>query len=329
MKEYNPENGTYQNMEVDPETKEVHYGKLNPREEKIFYKFKNVKQWHLFSKWWFWVICAVVLIAPWVVIVGIHHYDLNNKTIDDGQVKQVVEEVREVVREEVSDNNAGTITIMDSSSVGDAYTEILDTMFQEHQLHIYKVHYGIPELYVCDSTDIDTNDMNIVFAAQAAEYNKQKPREICGLFINKGEVLATGSRHKEGFCAIIDHNITLGAGKNTSLSEEAINGEGYFFRNPPLVVNGIAQERANNATDFRRALCNINNEIVYIVCDEKMSLTDFAQLLSDFGVITAVNMMGSKGAVGFCRNQEGKLQQWGKNSHSDYTNINYLIWKKK
>lgn len=329
MKEYDPENGTYQNMEVDPETKEVHYGELNPQEDKIVYKFKQIKQWHLFSKWWFWVICAVVVIVPWAVVIVVHHHDSLAKKLDKKEITQVVEETLKEVKSEEIDNNAGTLTIIDSSAKGDAYTEMIDTMFQEHQLHIYHVRYGIPELYVCDSTNIDTSDMNIVFAAQAAEYSKEEPRKICGFFIKDGEILATGNQSKEGFCAIINHNISLGAGKNTPLFEEAINEKGDFFRNPPLVVNGIPQKSDKKQSGYRRALCSYNNEIVYIVCDEKMSLTDFAKLLSDFGVVTAVNMMGSLGAICFCRDQEGKFYYRGVNNYDTYENVNYLIWKKK
>lgn len=326
MKEYDPESGTYQNMEVDPETKEVHYGELNPQEDKIVYKFKQIKQWHLFSKWWFWVICAVVVIAPWVVVLFIQECITNDvqTQMDEGRSK-----IADPIIAVITDRNAGTLTIIDSSAKGDAYTEMIDTMFQEHQLHIYHVRYGIPELYVCDSTNIDTSDMNIVFAAQAAEYSKEEPRKICGFFIKDGEILATGNQSKEGFCAIINHNISLGAGKNTPLFEEAINEKGDFFRNPPLVVNGIPQKSDKKQSGYRRALCSYNNEIVYIVCDEKMSLTDFAKLLSDFGVVTAVNMMGSLGAICFCRDQEGKFYYRGVNNYDTYENVNYLIWKKK
>lgn len=332
MKEYDPESGTYQNMEVDPETKEVHYGELNPQEDKIVYKFKQIKQWHLFSKWWFWVICAVVVIAPWAVVLGIHlvsSEEVKEKEQKVENLKNKVASLENQVDNLKADENAGTLTIMDSSRVGDAYTEIIDTVFQDHHLHIYKVHYGIPELYVCDSTNIDTSDMNIVFAAQAAEYSKEEPRKICGFFIKDGGILATGNQSKEGFCAIINHNISLGAGKNTPLFEEAINEKGDFFRNPPLVVNGIAQKSNIKHSGYRRALCSYNNEIVYIVCDEKMTLTDFAQLLSDFGVVTAVNMMGSLGAICFCRDQEGKFYYRGVNNYDTYENVNYLIWKKK
>lgn len=332
MKEYDPESGTYQNMEVDPETKEVHYGELNPNEDKIVYKFNKITHLPLFSKWWFWVICAVVVIAPWVVVLVVHLPDSSDEKSDPKEItKEVVKEAVKEVKSEEIDNNAGTLTIIDSSAKGDAYTEMIDTMFQEHQLHIYHVRYGIPELYVCDSVNIDTNDMNIVFAAQAAEYSKDpnQPKKLLGLFIKDGEILATGSKSKEGFCAIINHNISLGAGKTTPLSEEAINEKGDFFRNPPLVVNGIAQKSNIKHSGYRRALCSYNNEIVYIVCDEKMTLTDFAQLLSDFGVVTAVNMMGSLGAICFCRDQEGKLHYQGVNKYDTYESVNYLIWKKK
>lgn len=331
MKEYDPESGTYQNVEIDPKTKEVRYGEVNPDEEEIVYKFKKIKDLRsrLHHKWWFWCICAFVLIAPWIVVLAIQHHNSLEQKLNKKEVKEVVKEIVKDVKEEVPDNNAGTLTIMDSSKNGDAYTVIIDTVYNGHQLHLYNVRYGIPELYVCDSTDIDSTDRNIVFAARAADFGKE--RELLGFFINKGEILATGSKNKEGFCAIINHNITLGAGKTTPLLEQAINEGGYFFRNPPLVVNGIPQELTQIGTtpNSRRALCSFNNEIVYIACDDQMTLTEFAQLLSDFGVVTAVNMVGSKGGHGFCRDQDGALHHWGVNRYANYKNVNYLVWKKK
>ena len=330
MKEYDPKNGTYKNTEIDPETKEIRYGECNSKEEKIFYKFQKVKQWRLYSKWWFWVICAIVLIAPWGVVIAVHLLDTKEKSLNQEQIQQVAEKVKEVVIEDKLSENAETITIMDSSFVGDAYTEIVDTMFQERQLRIYKVHYGIPELYVCDSTDIDINDSNIIFAARAADFDKGAGHSILGLFINKGEILATGSEHKEGFCAIIEGNITLGVAQSTPFFEQVIDKSGYFFRNAPLIFNGVAcqYEGEHNQSTTRRALCAYHNEIVFITA-ENTTMTEFINILYNFGVQNAIYMVGSRGGNGFCRDSEGKLYTWGVSRYSNYKNVNYLIWKKK
>lgn len=327
MKEYDPENGTYQNVEVDPQTKEVHYGELNPKEDKIVYKFKNIKQFHLFSKWWFWMICAIVLITPWIVVLFINN---NNDRIND-EFQNKMNEVNakiDTIIEPITNQNAGTLTIMDSSSVAEAYTEIIDTTFNGHKLNIYKVHYGIPELYVCDSTNIDTSDVNIVFAARAADIAKGD-RSLLGLFIYKGEILATGSNHKEGFCAIVDSNITLGIAESTPLFEQVVEKKGYFFRNAPLISNGASCQYIDkyNQPTTRHALCAYKNEIVFITV-EKTTMTDFIELLHDFKVDNAIYMVGSTG-YGFCRDQEGKLHDWGKDNVPSFKNFNYLIWKKK
>lgn len=322
MKEYDPENGTYQNVEVDPETKEVHYGELNPDEDKIVYKFKKIKHLHLFSKWWFWVICAVIVIVPWMVVLVIHHHDSQTQKLDKKEVKEVVKETMNEVNPEKIDN---TLTIIDSSAKGDAYTEIIDTVVNEHTLRIYKVYYGIPELFI---GDIDPEDTNIVMAARAADVGTRN--EIIGLFIYKGENWGTGSKHKEGFCAVINNEIALGIDTVTPLVEDAISQKGSFFRNAPLVNSGIAcaYEGDHDQKTTRRALCNFNNEIVFITCDN-ITMTEFSMSLADLGVKTAIYMVGAKGGYGFCRDKAGKLSTWGVNRFNIYPNVNYLIWKKK
>lgn len=327
MKEYDPESGTYQNAEVDSQTKEIRYGECSPNEDEIVYEHPKKPKNKFYHRWWFWCIFALLLITPWVVLFFIHHTPEASKE----EIKDVVTEAMDSVMEQGNpDLNAGSLTVMDSSNFGNAYTEIIDTVFKDVHLSIYKVHYGIPELYVCDSVDIDMGDSNIVFAARAADYGKDTSGQIIiGLFVYKGKLLANGCRKKEGFCSIIHNNITIGAGKTTPLLEEAIETEGYFFRHLPLVVNGIVLPSATNDKQLRRALCNLNNDIVYIECRDKMTLNDFAELLSDFGVQTAINMVGAQTGYGFCRDKDGRLHQWGKNTHTNFQNISYLIWKNK
>lgn len=332
MKEYDPENGTYQNMEVDPETKEVHYGELNPQEDKIVYKFKQIKQWHLFSKWWFWVICAVVVIAPWVVVLGIHlvsSEEVKEKEQKVEKLQMEVESLENQVDSLKADENAGT-TAMKSQNDSIAYTKITEAEQDGHRIKIYGVYSGIPGLYVCDSTEIDTNNKNIVFAARAADFGADEGRSIIADFVFKGEVRATGSRKKEGFCAIIDSNIILGAGRETEFLNRAKVDSGFFFRHIPLVINKTPIPSDITKKELRRALCSYKDEIVYIEGFDKMTITDFANLLADFGVTTAIYMVGSEGGKGFCRDREGQLHEWGDWTKKDnYKNVTYLIWKKK
>jgi len=327
MKEYDPKSDTYKNAEIDSETKEIRYGETNPEEDEIIYKPRrfHLKKIHL--SWWNWCILAAIVVIPWMIVLILH---LTKENIEPEQVETIVKETIKEVKEEVI-INTNVLTVQDSSSVGDAYTEIIDTTFDGYQMHLYQVHYGIPELHVCNGTPIDTTDTNIVFAARAADLEKGTKR-IIGDFIVKGNILSEGSIRKEGFCAIIDNNITLGVERSTPFEDQAVKGNGYFFRNAPLIYNKVRclYEGEYNQASTRRALCSYNSNIVFIEV-ESITMTEFIDLLSDFGVKSAIYMVGSKEGHGFCRDKEGKLRQWGvcRAWKNDFKNINYLIWKAK
>ena len=136
-----------------------------------------------------------------------------------------------------------------------------------------------------------------------------------------------------GYCASIDGEVTIGVADNSPLFEEAINRGGYFFRQYPLVDNGlfVANEPKNKST--RRAICEREGEIFMIETLSKESFHDFTQALVDLGVDNAVNLAGSE-AYGWALDRDGEKHEFG--TPNFYTgrgkmpkNTNYIVWRVK
>ena len=170
-----------------------------------------------------------------------------------------------------------------------------------------------------------------MLAFQAADVRADN-NDILGAFVLKGELLARGIA-KKGFCAIINESIQLGMAESTPLFEEAINKEGYFFRQYPLVVNGKMVENKPKGKALRHALCELDGKVVVVSSRDKESFHDFAQTLEDLGVQNAIYLVGSD-AYGFCRvhtestSEAAAPEVWGKISEGKaFENVNYVVWR--
>ena len=84
---------------------------------------------------------------------------------------------------------------------------------------------------------INRQDTTIVYVAQAADVRADNGG-IVGAFVLCGEPKAWGLS-KKGFCASIDGKVTVGVAANSPLFEQATERGGYFFRQYPLVDNGV------------------------------------------------------------------------------------------
>ncbi len=172
----------------------------------------------------------------------------------------------------------------------------------------------------------DRNDRRIILAAQAADIRKDN-REILGAFVLKGEPLAWGLS-KKGFCAIIEGKVTVGVSENSPLFEEATEKEGYFFRQYPLVDNGVLVENEPKNKTMRKALCARAEQIFVAVSESDESFHDFAQALIDLGVENAIYLVGSHSAFGWYIDAEGQKTLFAPDIHrGTYKNESYIIWK--
>ena len=203
------------------------------------------------------------------------------------------------------------------------YTEKLDTVINDVQLSVYIPHNAKPELTLGVP---DRKDKNIILAAQAADIRKDN-RKILGAFVLKGEPLAWGLS-KKGFCAIIEDKVTVGVSENSPLFEEATEKEGYFFRQFPLVDNGVLVENDQKNKTMRKALCTRAGQLLVVVSETDESMHDFAQALVDLGVENAIYLVGSHSSFGWYIDGAGEKTLFAPDVHrGTFKNENYIIWK--
>ena len=209
-----------------------------------------------------------------------------------------------------------------------AYTEHLRDTINDIPLDIYIPHNAVPELMVGVP---DIHDKTIILTTQAADVRADNGK-IVGAFVVNGKPLSWGLS-KKGYCGIIDGELTVGVADNSPLFEEATEKGGYFFRQYPLVDNGVLVENEPKNKSMRRALCERAGEIFVVISNTPESFHDFAQALVDLGVNQAVYLVGSS-AYGWAVDESGMLHEFGEDNY--YTgrrrmpkNTSYIVWKKR
>lgn len=202
-------------------------------------------------------------------------------------------------------------------------TAIKDSIVNDIPLHIYVPLNGKPRLTL--GYDIMNRcDENILFF-QAADIRADN-KNIVGAFVLEGEVLSRGLS-KRGYCAIIDGKIEVGVADNSPLFEEATEKNGYFFRQFPLVDNGILVENTIKTKSMRRGICELEGKIVIVTTDTPESLHDFAQALVDIGTTNAIYLVGSD-AIGWACDIQGNGIEIGAWDKRQYKNVNFITWGK-
>lgn len=207
-----------------------------------------------------------------------------------------------------------------SANEGPKFCESQVFAYNGFELKVFQIVGGTASLQV---GPVDTNDSTILLAVRAADVREDNGG-IVGAFVNKGQLLSQG-KAKKGFCAIINGKITIGAAENSPFLEDAINNGGYFFRQYPLVVDGMSIENTPKGTALRRALCEKEGTVFVVECD-KITFHDFSQLLVNYGVTNAIYLVGSD-SYGFYRTSNGKRCDFGNSKHNEIPNITYMVWR--
>ena len=210
-----------------------------------------------------------------------------------------------------------------SDTTGKAYTEHLRDTINDIPLDIYIPHNAVPELYVGVP---DIHDKSIVMATQAADVRADNGK-IVGAFVIKGKPLSWGLS-KKGYCGIIDGKLTVGIADNSPLFEEATEKGGYFFRQYPLVDNGVLVENEPKGKSIRKALCDRNGEIMIVMTQTPESFHDFAQALVDMKVDNAIYTVGST-SYGYFRDKFDHFEQIYEKRRGGYKYENFIVWRKK
>ena len=101
----------------------------------------------------------------------------------------------------------------------------------------------------------------------------------------------------------------------------------YFFRQYPLVDNGVLVESVLKGKSLRRALCERHGQVFMAMTTERESMHDFAQALVDIGVTNAVYLVGGT-IYGWAVDREGERHEWGTWSTHVPQNITYIVWRR-
>ena len=117
----------------------------------------------------------------------------------------------------------------------------------------------------------------------------------------------------------------MGVADNSPLFELATERNGYFFRQYPLVDNGVLVENELKNKYIRRALCDLDEHIVVIESQTPESLHDFAQALVDVGVSNAIYLVGST-AMGWYVDTDGNGTKRGLWDERVFKNVSFIVW---
>ena len=255
---------------------------------------------------WLWIVMAVAIVAA-VVAATISCARKpgagNDPVVFDSSIKEKIEPLG---------NYADT--------TGKAYTEHLELTINDIPLDIYIPHNAKPSLAIGTP---DIFDKKIVLVTQAADIRADNGK-INGAFVLAGKPMAWGLS-KKGYVGIIDDKITVGVADNSPLFEEATEKGGYFFRQYPLVDNGVLVENEPKGKAIRKAICDRAGEIIVVMSISPESFHDFAQALVDLQVDNAVYLVGSD-SYGFFRDKYDHLTQICEKRREGYKYENYIKW---
>lgn len=208
------------------------------------------------------------------------------------------------------------------------FCEILDTIeINDIPLRVFIPHNADMSLHI---GKMNLQDSTVIYAAQAADIRADNGK-IVGAFVLKGEPKAWGLS-KKGFCASIDGEVSVGVADNSPLFEEATDRGGYFFRQYPLVKDGVVVENEPKNKSIRRAICDRQGEIFMAESLSRESFHDFAQALVDLGVDQAIYLVGGD-AYGWAFDENGERHEFGDDCYYTGrkripTNISYIVWRR-
>ena len=208
-----------------------------------------------------------------------------------------------------------------------------EPMFIESGIEHYSVVENDVSMYVFHMIDM-TAELNTdarqytddteCFIMQAADIRKDNGKFV-GDFVLNGKRLSSGKR-KKGYCAIIDGKITIGMSDTDDVMNRCIEKGGSFFRQYPLVSNGIMQENELKGKSIRRALALKGDKLYVFETEYRESMHDFAEALQDIGVTEAISLVGGNKAYMYWWQDNELYESY---DLSEVRNNNFIVFKKK
>lgn len=209
---------------------------------------------------------------------------------------------------------------------------IVDTViFDSIEFRVFK---PINLRCILSTTTPDTNDSKVMFVTQAANI-RDKSYEIIGDFVEGGDHKfkeSSGNIATLGYCAIIGNKITIDKAKTTAKLKEAIDSNGYFFRQFPLVYGEgeIEKYAGEEGVSQRRAFCLRQDTMLVVESISRITMGDFARMLNkNFDVDHAINLIGSFRLTEWYRTSDTTTTTLFTNKSLNIPNCNYLIFRAK
>ncbi len=269
------------------------------------------------KKLWWWIAAALLICG---IIAAVFLFSGKKEYMSESEAV-VFEPMIEPDDNPVAEEVLAPLGDYSDTTLTKAYTEHLRDTINDIPLDIYIPHNAVPEL-VLGVPDI--HDKSIVLTTQAADIRADNGK-IVGAFVLKGRPLSWGLS-KKGYCGIIDGKLNVGVADNSPLFEEATEKEGYFFRQYPLVDNGVLVENEPKGKSIRKALCDRNGEIMVVMSQTPESFHDFAQALVDMKIDDAIYLVGST-SFGYFRDKYDHLAIIYNKFRYGYQYENFIVWR--
>lgn len=260
------------------------------------------------------IVAASIVVAVLALLSVLYIVDNKHKNIAE-ELPSPAPTAEDIISE------VDTVSIIMDNAPEAGFVTMTDTVVNRVPLTIFTPVDLMPSLSI--GTDV-LNDSTAKFVVQAADVRSDNGG-IVGAYVKAGELLSKGQA-KSGFCAIIGGKITVGVADATPFLEQALETNGYFFRQYPLVVANQLVENKPRGKSLRKALAELNGRIAVIFSDEKMTFHDFSQSLVDLGVSNAIYLVGGQ-SYGFAINKKGEIMEFGYRQNELFPNTNYIVWR--
>lgn len=188
-------------------------------------------------------------------------------------------------------------------------------------LYVFKILDMHAELSLDISEYADSTECFIV---QAADIRKDN-RKFVGDFVLNGEKLSSGKR-KEGFCAIVDGRVTIGMSTDDEVMNHCMVNGGSFFRQYPLVVDGVMQPSNVKGKSIRRALAQNEDGLYIVMTEERESVHNFSEALVDMGMKNAISLVGGNQAYMYWMQDD---ECWESDELEKVDNRNFIVFRRK
>ena len=261
-----------------------------------------------YKKWWIYALAVLMAVAT----VLVYKLFIRDHRIASADLT--------IATKSLSFNTANPTPMSHNDSPQSGKVIFSEAIVDGKNLKVWQFNNGYAELRV---GAVDTGEQDVIFATQAADIRSDN-HGIVGAFVNRGELISKGQA-KKGYCAIIDGKVVVGTAEHSPYLEEAIEKDGYFFRQYPLVYDGLVIDNKPTGAALRRALCERDGEIIVVECDH-ITFHDFAQTLADFNVQNAVYLVGAD-AYGFYRMDNEHVAEHGNARWNQEPNVTYIVWK--